>query len=72
MHTKYLIPWYSFFFRNSFGPSYLFANVRTPIGKALKAFLSGKKAGLDGLLTKGEGLKKGEVLLSSEVRVDGR
>eukprot|EP00904_Undaria_pinnatifida_P002447 jgi/Undpi1/12202/HiC_scaffold_5.g01878.m1 len=52
--------------RNSFGPSYLFAHVRTPLGKALAAFLSGKGAGWTGLISGGKGLKEGEMLLGSE------
>ena len=45
--------------------------MRTSIGKALASFLSGKGAGLTGLISGGEGVKTGEALLSAEVRADG-
>ncbi|CAM9843953.1 unnamed protein product, partial [Hapterophycus canaliculatus] len=60
--------------RNSFGPSYLFANVRTSLGKALSAFLAEGRAAagkVEGLDAKGEELGEGEIRLSSEVQVDG-
>ncbi|CAN0406792.1 unnamed protein product, partial [Ectocarpus fasciculatus] len=65
-------------FRNSFGPSYLFANVRTSLGKALSAFVKEGAGGtadgkvvVQGLDSKGEGLEDGETRLSTEVHEDG-
>eukprot|EP00903_Cladosiphon_okamuranus_P012637 g11822.t2 len=55
--------------RNSFGPSYLFANVRTSLGKALSAFLKEGAAGttgVKGLDPEGDGLEEGETRLCSE------
>ncbi|CAM9369305.1 unnamed protein product [Ectocarpus sp. 8 AP-2014] len=63
--------------RNSFGPSYLFTNVRTSLGKAVSAFVkegAGGTAGgveVKGLDSKGEGLEDGETRLCTEVQEDG-
>ncbi|CAM9502111.1 unnamed protein product [Ascophyllum nodosum] len=53
--------------RNSFGPSYLFVNVRTPVGKSMEAFLSGRGAEVEGLSLEGQqGMGADQMVLHSE------